>query len=914
MRSPLSKAAAVLPWLALAACSPEETAPAPGGAATAGAGAPEIAAPVAAPQALPPAGAEACAAATGPLLHVASPDWRDQVIYMLMIDRFNDGDPGNNDQGHAEYDPSLPSHFSGGDLQGVIDRLDYLRELGVTSVWITPPLYNQWWSTPYQAAGWHGYWPVHFQQVDPHYGTLDDYKRLSHELHCRGMYLIQDLVANHVGNFYAYEGEYNPDDTAEGFYLLEPDSHQPAPTQFPFNQIDRRNPEHFAADIYHWTPPINDFASLHQEHNYSLGHVGDINTENPEVIAKFKEIYQFWIDEVGVDAFRMDTVSLVPFDFWNRFLRDDDGIYAHARARGKEHFLTFGEATAASDPFDDAGERRVAAYLETDGRLGPNSMLGYPLYHGINRALARGGSSAALGYRLERHMDSYPDPFAIPVFIDNHDTARFLAAGHPAGFRQALALLFTIPGIPIVYQGTEQALPESRMALFASGYRNAEGSFDTESDHFQYLRRLTGLRAEHPVLIRGGLEVLASETAGPGVLAYRREYQGESVVVLLNTADHSAFAHRLNIGAVPLGHLEQLFAEPAVEAAVADADGRLSLRLPPRAAVVLRSSGETVSSAEAVPPVDPAAEPELAIDSTGIEGAVFVADFELTGTAGRSNAPLRLIPNGNFDRAVEFMADDEGEWRITVPVRDLGESSHFLQVYSAETDQLSERVRYSTEVLTAELTATIEDDPDDAYGPTGRYVTPQHVDSGRQREIEALSARAAGGNLELTLTMAEITTPWLPPYGFDNVLLTIFFDLPNREGATVLPLLDAEMPDSTDWDLAHFARGWDSYTYAASGSDADRQGDKLGVSPVVSADQASRTITLFYEGTALGVDDWAGSRVYATTWSSTAEGDYIDFRPEPADWFFSGGAPGDPKILDDALLELAPLPSASLED
>lgn len=845
-----------------------------------------------------PVGTGACVSGDGQLLHVPSPDWRDQVIYMLMIDRFDDGDPTNNDQGYGEYDPSQPSHFSGGDFQGVIDRLDYLRTLGVTAVWITPPLYNQWWSTPYQAAGWHGYWPVHFQEVDPHYGTLDDYKRLSHELHCRGMYLVQDTIANHVGNFYAYEGEYDPDDTAAGFYLLEPDSHQPAPVQYPFNQIDRLNPEHYAADIYHWTPPITDFASLYQEHYYSLGHVGDINTENPEVIAKFKEIYKYWIDEVGVDAFRMDTVSLVPFPFWNRFLRDDDGIYAHARERGKEFFLTFGEATAVSDPYDDAGERRVVAYLDTDGMLGPNSMLGYPLYHEINRALARGAASATLGYRLERYMELYPDPFTIPNFIDNHDTARFLAAGHPASFRQALALLFTIPGIPIVYQGTEQALPESRMALFAGGYRNAEGSFDEHSEHFQYLRRLTALRAQHPVLTRGGLEVLASESAGPGVLAWRREYEGDSVIVLLNTADHSAFAHRLDVGSLPFQRLEALFAEPAAEPAITDANGRLSLRLPPRAAVVLRPAGETAPSDE------PVADLDIVVDVSGIEGAVFTGDFELAGRVSRGNAPLLLIPNGSFDRATEFTADDQGEWRIEVPVRDLGESSHFLQVYSAESDALSERVNYTTRVTDAVLSAEIADDPDDAYGPTGQYVRPQHPESARQREIESLSARTAGRNLELTLTMAEITTPWLPPYGFDNVLLTVFFDLPDREGATALPLLDASAPESMDWDLAHFARGWDSYTYLASGSDANLQGDKLGVSPRVSADRDSRTITLFYEGDALGVDDWTGSRIYVTTWSSTAEGDYVDFRPEPTDWFFSGGEPGDPKILDDVLLDL----------
>ena len=894
--------------LALAACSTD------GPASENGAGAAAESLAVAEP--LPAAGAGACAAASGPLLHVASPDWREQVIYMLMIDRFDDGDPSNNDQGHGEYDPSQPSHFSGGDLQGVIDRLDYLRDLGVTAVWTTPIFYNQWWSTPYQATGWHGYWPVHFQRVDPHFGTLADYRRLAHELHCRGMYLIQDTIANHVGNFYAYEGEYDPDDTAAGFHLLEPDSHQPAPAQYPFNQIDRLNPEHHAADIYHWTPPITDFSSLHQEHHHSLGHVGDINTENPEVIAKFKEIYKYWIDEAGVDAFRMDTVSLVPFPFWNQFLRDDDGIYAHARARGKEHFLTFGEATAVSDPYDDAGERRVAAYLETGGQLGPNSMLSYPLYHGINRALARGAPSATLGYRLERHMANYPDPFTMPTFIDNHDTARFLAAGHPAAFRQALALLFTIPGIPIVYQGTEQALPESRMAMFAGGYRNPQGSFDSGSEHYQYLRRLTALRARHPVFSRGSLEVLASETAGPGVLAFRREYGGESAVVVLNTANHSAMAHRLDIGAAPFQRLEQLFAEalvkpgvkpgvepgaePGAEPVVTGADGGLSLRLPPRAVVVLRPVGGSVSAGEQ----STAMEMAIEVDSAAIEGGVFSGDFELTGRVGQANAGLRWIPNGNFDQASEFTADDQGEWRITVPVRDLGESSQFLQIYSPEANELSGRVNYTTRVTEAALSAAVADDPDDARGPTGQYVTPQHPDSARQREIEAVSARTAGRNLELTLTMAEITTPWLPPYGFDNVLLTIFFDLPDREGATVLPLLDASVPESMDWDLAHYARGWDSYTYLASGASANRQGDKLGVSPAVRADKDSRAITLFYEGAALGIDDWAGSRIYVTTWSATAEGDYIDFRPEPADWFFSGGEPGDPKILDDALLEL----------
>ena len=450
------------------------------------------------------------------LLHVPSPVWREQVVYMLLIDRFNDGDPGNNDQGFGEYDPARATHFSGGDLQGVIDRLDYIRSLGATAVWISPPVANQWWSTPYQATGWHGYWPTHFQEIDRHFGTLDTYKRLSHELHCRGMYLIQDIITNHAGNFYAYDGEYDPEDTARNFYLLEENSRQPAPTQYPFNLIDRRNPAHAAADIYHWTPPVEDFADRYQETHYSLGHVADINTENPQVIDKFKEIYNYWIDAVGVDGFRMDTVMLVPLPFWNRFLHDGDGIYAHARQRGKEHFLTFGEVFAVSGPYDDAGERKIAGYLETDGLPGPNSMLGFPLYHEINRVLAQGGETGLLAYRLEKFMELYRDPSVIPNFVDNHDTARFLSAGHPAALRQALAVIFTIPGIPIIYQGTEQGLLETRQAMFAGGHRNAGGSFTEGSAYYRYIQRLSSLRRDHPVLTRGSLRVLASESSGPG--------------------------------------------------------------------------------------------------------------------------------------------------------------------------------------------------------------------------------------------------------------------------------------------------------------------------------------------------------------------------------------------------------------
>ncbi|QSX79338.1 alpha-amylase family glycosyl hydrolase [Agrilutibacter solisilvae] len=101
-----------------------------------------------------------------------SPDWRDQVVYFVMLDRFDDGDRGNNDQGGGEYDPADPARYSGGDLAGVTRRLDYIAGLGATAVWVTPPVAHQWWSRVSRYGGYHGYWAQDFSRVDPHFGTL----------------------------------------------------------------------------------------------------------------------------------------------------------------------------------------------------------------------------------------------------------------------------------------------------------------------------------------------------------------------------------------------------------------------------------------------------------------------------------------------------------------------------------------------------------------------------------------------------------------------------------------------------------------------------------------------------------------------------------------------------------------------
>ena len=130
------------------------------------------------------------------------------------------------------------------------------------------------------------------------------------------------------------------------------------------------------------------------------------------------------------------------------------------------------------------------------------------------------------------------------------------------------------------------------------------------------------------------------------------------------------------------------------------------------------------------------------------------------------------------------------------------------------------------------------------------------------------------------------------------------FPGPDQEGMRELPQLNAEMPDDLTWNLAHFGTGWISFTYRDKGATHDRQGEKLGVSPRVSADPKNRTITFFYEGGLLGVDDWSGASIYISTWEASGEGVYLEILPEPNEWFFSGAEASDPRIMDDVILTL----------
>jgi len=515
----------------------------------------------------------ACGAGPAPDASTTSPpDWRDQVVYFVMIDRFDDGDSGNNDQGQGEYDPEDSRRFSGGDLAGLTRRLDYMQALGASALWITPPVANQWWDPRVNYGGYHGYWAQDFTQVDAHFGDFPSYRALADGLHARGMKLVQDVVLNHSGNFFSC--------TAPGECVRHNET-QVLPA--PLHHNDPNNPEDRARNLWHWTPTIRDYSDREQNINWQLADLDDLNTENPEVRQLLRTIYADWIEQVGIDGFRVDTAFHMPEDYFRDFLYSEDtqapGILQRWPFVDSNGFHVFGEGFGLDKPFEDIQARRIEAYTrDADGPLLP-SMINFPLYGTLRDVFAKGHPARELGWRIDNMMQVHANPWLMPTFIDNHDVDRFLSESNEPALRQALLAILTLPGIPTIYYGTEQGFTGRRDAMFASGYgSDGRDHFDTDAPLFQYLKAAIALRRDNRVLSRGTPAVLHADQ---NVLVWRMGDGTGSVLVVFNTAEIPQSLDALDTGLAAGTGLEPLFSiDGEAPVLTADASGQVSLSLP----------------------------------------------------------------------------------------------------------------------------------------------------------------------------------------------------------------------------------------------------------------------------------------------------------------------------------------------
>jgi len=459
--------------------------------------------------------------------------WQSQSIYQIVTDRFYDGDPSNDNAG-GNYDPAghRGTSVHGGDFKGIEDKLDYIKSLGATAIWISPVVLN--------ARGeFHGYAGRDFYKVDPHWGTLADLQDLVRAAHSRGILVIDDIVVNHGGNLIdsADPGYPNFKYPPDGYHLRY---HNPARQYPPPFNLSPKNPS--LTNLFHNNGWIQDFNDPTQLELGELDGLDDFRTELPYVRTQMTKIYEYWIEQAGFDGFRIDTVKHVETGFWQSWC---PAIHAFAAARGKPEFFMFGEVPHPSDT-------KVGSYTGTMGG-GPfklDSVLDYTLYFKINSLFARATTAPR---EIAEHYDAVAanyDPASqnqLVTFLDNHDQPRFLSVPGAtiARLKVALVFLYTSQGIPCLYYGTEQGFngrkdPWDREDMFAGQFEwgpSIGDNFNMTHPLFRFVAMLNNFRRLYPALQTGVQSNLWSDTSGPGLFAYTRRLGAHQVFAVFNTAD-----------------------------------------------------------------------------------------------------------------------------------------------------------------------------------------------------------------------------------------------------------------------------------------------------------------------------------------------------------------------------------------
>lgn len=516
----------------------------------------------------------------------------DEVIYFMLPDRFENGDPANDRGGYkgdrlkTGYDPTHKGFYHGGDLKGVIQRLDYLQRMGVTAIWLAPIFKNKPVQGPpgQESAGYHGYWITDFTRVDPHFGTNADFKALVDAAHERGMKVYMDIVANHTADVIQYRD--CPGDCAYRGTADYPFSRAGGVNGAPINPgflgDNVQTDENFArlTDMNFAYQPfvpkneeraktpdwLNDIRYYHNRGNSNWkgesvvygDFVGldDIATENPRVARGLIEVFGKWIDDFGVDGFRIDTSKHVNSEFWQAFI---PAMQARAKARGIPNFHMFGEVMV-----DGTDTATLARYNRTD----LYDTLDFAFTWAVTGALDGKSGPEALGQLFANdvlYRDGPATAQRMPTFVSNHDIARFatnLRKRMPnitndelfARVKLGHAMLLTLRGVPTIYAGDEQGfvgdggdqdaredLFPSRVAsyndnvLLGTKVTTADVNFDEAHPLYQQIAKLAKLRAATPAL-RGGKTVVRAAGEKPGLFAVSRMLDGREILIAFNTA------------------------------------------------------------------------------------------------------------------------------------------------------------------------------------------------------------------------------------------------------------------------------------------------------------------------------------------------------------------------------------------
>ncbi len=511
---------------------------------------------------------------------------QNDVFYFVMPDRFENGDPSNDEGGLVGdrlvtgFDPTDKGFFHGGDLAGMIDRLGYLDDMGVTAIWMTPVFKNR----PVQgsgadiSAGYHGYWITDFTQFDPHFGTNAELEQLITEAHARGIKVFFDIITNHTADIIQYEeGQYNYRSKAD-FPFRDADG-------LPFDDRDFINSPAFPAldpaVSFAYTPVIppadanvkvpawlNNPNYYHNRGNSTFSGesslygdffgLDDLFTTHPQVVSGLTDIYETWVKDYGIDGFRIDTMKHVNAEFWDVFA---PAIQTAAQSVGKPNFFAFGEVFS--------GNEQLLSFYTTSGEV--QAVLDFKFQEQVGGYVANGGSAKNLQEMFQKDdyfTDEDSNVYALPTFLGNHDRGRFawfVQGGRPgandADMVQLVelghALMYFARGVPVVYYGDEQGFvgaggdKDARQDMMPSQvveYNNqnligtnattADSNFDPTHPLYQSFTDLAAVRADHKAL-RDGAQIDRFATDGAGVYAFSRIDRSEKIeyVVAFNNTN-----------------------------------------------------------------------------------------------------------------------------------------------------------------------------------------------------------------------------------------------------------------------------------------------------------------------------------------------------------------------------------------
>jgi alpha-amylase len=566
----------------------------------------------------------------------------NESFYFVMEDRFANGDTSNDTGGLGSdplvsgFDPTKKGFYNGGDLAGLLAKLDYIKGLGTTSIWLTPSFKNkavQLEDGP--SAGYHGYWITDFTQIDPHLGSNADLRTLIDAVHARGMKLYFDIITNHTADVIGYttggrqpyvSKDVAPYKTAAGIPFDDRDyagssAFPPLdPTvSFPYTPVLDPSEQNLKAPAW-----LNDVTLYHNRgdttftgENSQYGDffgLDDLFTENPRVVRGMIDIYESWIRDFGVDGFRIDTMKHVNDEFWQQFGPE---VLAYARAHGKSQFFMFGEVFDTSKSF--------TSHFTTSDRM--QSVLDFPFQDAARNYASKGQAASALNTFFaadDWYTDADSNVYQLPTFLGNHDMGRigsFVVADSPgagdaawvARDRLAHELMFLSRGNPVIYYGDEQGFTgpggdqNARQSMFASRVpdyldddllgttaTHAQDNFNPSHPLYRTISALNALTRANPAL-RNGAQQSRYAASGPGVYAFSRidrDQQREYVVALNNSVQAASAAVPTYIDK---RQFLKVYGDAAAEVRSA-ADKTLTVTVPPLSAVVYESAGRIPAS------------------------------------------------------------------------------------------------------------------------------------------------------------------------------------------------------------------------------------------------------------------------------------------------------------------------------